>query len=356
MPLSMPRFPSEAASYSRKVAERWTSSNQKHRSKMSLQHSVVSISAIFVVLLSSLFLSPISSAPTETTTTTTTSTCVSQTQPNPLAESFPNSATGVLNATLAIIPIPLDLARRLVPPQYGILENAYRSLLPNFPEGMYPVLIQAAHDHDVQFRAYGITIDDFSRVGFEFPFLDLLGDGYSSFRWAPSQLITATNDIALEGSRAYGTIVTSAEYEPTCNAYSALPNGATYFKGSAVSSQEFVEVEMKQLASCTQPTFSIDLFKNITNQPTFANGTTCDNMIRLFNTSMSVDEFAPRMVRGRVKANALPFEGQQEWTGVHGIQIATPFIENNYLDCQSMKGYTGTGPGDSFMGFDLNDL
>ncbi len=35
-------------------------------------------------------------------------------------------------------------------------------LLPDFPEGMYPVLVQAAHDHDVQFRAYGITIDDFS--------------------------------------------------------------------------------------------------------------------------------------------------------------------------------------------------
>lgn len=75
---------------------------------------------------------------------------------------FPNNATGVLNATLAIIPIPLATARRLIPLKYGILESAYRSILPDFPEGMYPVLVQAAHDHDVQLKAYGITLDDFS--------------------------------------------------------------------------------------------------------------------------------------------------------------------------------------------------
>jgi hypothetical protein len=81
---------------------------------------------------------------------------------NTLADMFPNNATGVINATLAIIPIPLEAARRLIPPQYGILERAYRALLPDFPEGMYPVMVQAAHDHDVQFRAYDITIEDFS--------------------------------------------------------------------------------------------------------------------------------------------------------------------------------------------------
>ena len=90
------------------------------------------------------------------------SVCVSQDLANPLAETFPNNATGVLNATLAIIPIPLEEARRLIPVEYGILESAYRDLLPNFPAGMYPVMMQAAHDHDVQFRAYGITLDDFS--------------------------------------------------------------------------------------------------------------------------------------------------------------------------------------------------
>ncbi|KAK4173811.1 hypothetical protein QBC36DRAFT_193773 [Triangularia setosa] len=312
---------------------------------MAFPFSILPISAVFVLVVSSLFLSLGKSAPAHG------GVCYSHDLPNTLAESFPNSATGVLNATLAIIPISLDSVRRLIPPQYRILEGAYRSLLPGFPEGMYPVMLQAAHDHDVQFRAYGITIEDFSRVGFEFPFLDFMGDGYSSFRWAPAQLISATNDIALEGSRAYGTIVSPAEYEPLCDAYEALPNGVMHFKGSSVNSAEFIELEMRRLPLNLSP-YPMELFKNITNQPTFANGTSCDNMIRLFNTTMSTGEYAPRAVRGSVKAktNALFKGAEKEWTEIYGVQVATPFIENNYLDCKTMRGYEGTGgPGDSYV-------
>lgn len=88
--------------------------------------------------------------------------CTSRDLQNPIATIFPNNATGVLNATLVIVPISLGAARRLIPAQYGILEHAYRSLLPDFPEGMYPMLVQAAHDHDIQLRSYGITLEDFS--------------------------------------------------------------------------------------------------------------------------------------------------------------------------------------------------
>lgn len=182
-------------------------------------------------------------------------------------------------------------------------------------------------------------------MGFEFPFLDLVGDGYSSFRWAPAQLISATNDIALEGSRAYGTIVSPAEYDPRCDAYRRLANGATYFKGSSLTSSEFVELEMARLSHPALNPYPLELFKNITNQPAFANATSCDNMIRLFNTTMSLGEHAPVPVRGRVRARAFPFQGaaEKEWADVYGVQVATPFIENNYLDCQTMRGYSGTG-------------
>ncbi|KAK3374201.1 hypothetical protein B0T24DRAFT_679566 [Lasiosphaeria ovina] len=317
---------------------------------MPFQLSLLHLSALAILVFSSALFSQGKSA-------VAPAVCASHDLPNPLAELFPNNATGVLNATLAIIPIPLDMARRLIPPQYGILERAYRALLPDFPEAMYPVLVQAAHDHDVQFRAYGITIDDFSRVGFEFPFLDLLGDGYSSFRWAPAQLISATNSIALEGSRAYGTVVSPAEYEPLCDAYQVLASGATYFKGSSLESSEFFEVEMAPVHHPVFNPYPLELFKNITNQPTFANATTCDNMIRLFNTSMTTGEHAPVAVHGRVKANTFPFgKAAREWTGVYGVQVATPFIENNYLDCQTMQGYAGTGgPGDSYTSTTTSD-
>ncbi|KAK4122213.1 hypothetical protein N657DRAFT_657080 [Parathielavia appendiculata] len=318
---------------------------------MALRLSLLQLSAVAVLVFFSLLLNGGESA-------TAPDACVSDDHHNTLAESFPNNATGVLNATLAIIPIPLETARRLIPPQYGILERAYRALVPNFPEGMYPVMVQAAHDHDVQFRAYGITIDDFTRVGFEFPFLDLTGDRYSSFRWAPAQLISATNGIALEGSRAYGTFVSPAEFEPLCDAYRRLSKDTTYFRGSSLTSSEFVELEMRRLPHSASDPYPLELLKNITNQPTFANATSCDNMIRLFNTTMSVGEHAPASVRGRVRARVFPFGGvEQEWTDVYGVQVATPFIENNYLDCRTMRGYSGTaGPGDSYMhGGNSND-
>lgn len=86
--------------------------------------------------------------------------CATNDQPNPIASIYPGNATGTLNGTVAVIPISLKLARQIIPPQYGILEHAYRSLLPSFPKGMYPAIVQALHDHEVQ--AFGYKIPDFS--------------------------------------------------------------------------------------------------------------------------------------------------------------------------------------------------
>jgi hypothetical protein len=65
---------------------------------------------------------------------------------------------------VTVVPIPLQLARQLIPSQYSILEHAYRDILPSFPEDMYPAVLQAVHDHEVQ--AFGYKIADFT-VGFQ---------------------------------------------------------------------------------------------------------------------------------------------------------------------------------------------
>lgn len=144
---------------------------------------------------------------------------------------------------------------------------------------------------------------------------------------------------------AYGTRVSPAEFEPLCDAYQSLPGGATYFRAKSMG--EYAEVEVSKLSRSAARPYSIEVFKNITNQPTFANGSTCDNMIRLFDSSMSSGAYEPVFVKGRVSANIAPLEGAAEWSDVYGVQIATPFIENNYLDCRAMQGYAGTpGLGD----------
>lgn len=88
--------------------------------------------------------------------------CVSVDLANPIKDIYPMNATGVLNATLTILPITMEAARRIIPAKYAILERPLRAALPDFPEGMYPVLLQAAHDHDVGLHGLGFTLPDFS--------------------------------------------------------------------------------------------------------------------------------------------------------------------------------------------------
>lgn len=111
---------------------------------------VCQLTAVATLLVSSLFLNILAQ-----------DVCATNSQPNPIAQQYPDAPTGTLNATLAILPIPVDTARQLIPQQYAILEIAYRALLPDFPEGMYPVVMQAGLDHDIQVASYGINVTDF---------------------------------------------------------------------------------------------------------------------------------------------------------------------------------------------------
>ncbi|KAF3771070.1 hypothetical protein M406DRAFT_320628 [Cryphonectria parasitica EP155] len=273
--------------------------------------------------------------------------CTSSSQPNPIAQQYADSVTGTLNTTLAIVPIPLDTARKLIPAQYAILEDAYHDLLPSFPADMYPVLMQAGLDHDIQLAAISYSLPDFQRAGWSFPFVDLLGDGFSSFIWAPAQMISADNEIAVNGSRAYGTIVFPATFDPACDAYGSKANGSVYFTGNATdSSGIYASLEFSALAQDTASPYPTTFFQNVTNQPIFGNGSLCDSQVRLFNSTLSQGQFAPVPVKGTIFSNLPPLDASAGVGDVFGVLIDTPFIEYNGLDCPSLQGYSGTGSGD----------
>jgi hypothetical protein len=90
--------------------------------------------------------------------------CIPHSLPNPIASQFPANVTGTINSTLAILPIPMTLARSIVPEQYQILSNAWRDLLPSLPKDMYPALLYTVRDHDVGLGDY--KLDDFSVCSF----------------------------------------------------------------------------------------------------------------------------------------------------------------------------------------------
>lgn len=116
-------------------------------------------SAVALLLLASAYL---------TTSSPAQGASVSLDQPNPIALQYPSLVSGTLNGTTLIVPIPLAAARAAIPKEYGILEHVYRQILPSFPEGMYPLVATAVHDHDIQFPLYNLSIPDFS-VSFTLP-------------------------------------------------------------------------------------------------------------------------------------------------------------------------------------------
>lgn len=52
-----------------------------------------------------------------------------------------------------------------------------------------------------------------------YPFVDLLGDGYSSFVYGKYLILTGTNTVAIGGSEAYGQIAIPATFKPENNSY-----------------------------------------------------------------------------------------------------------------------------------------
>ncbi|KAK8136087.1 hypothetical protein PG984_004027 [Apiospora sp. TS-2023a] len=257
-------------------------------------------------------------------------TCITQSSPNPIAQQYPNLVSGTLNGTTLIVPIPLEQARVLIPKEYTILENAYRGLLPAFPADMYPLMVTVAYDHDLQLPAYNTTVGDFSRSALEFPFLDILGNGYSNFRWAATMMITSTAQTAISGSEGLGLTIYPSTFEPACDPYALQSDGSMLIQstcnaGTPASGGKFMTVQT--IPSPAMVPYPLNFIRNVTNQPAFANTSVCDNYIRLYNTTNGAAPHAPQPVVGTVVANIDPLEGNMTWTSVFGWNYATAFIE-----------------------------
>ncbi|KAK7966311.1 uncharacterized protein PG986_000588 [Apiospora aurea] len=237
--------------------------------------------------------------------------CVGNTtSPNPVAQQYPNLVSGSLNGTTLIVPIPLEQARGMIPKEYVILEKVYRGLIPLFPDGYYPLMVTTAFDHDLKLPAYNVTVGDFSS--------------------------------AIDGSRGLGLQIWPAKFDPPCDPYKRLPDGSLYLHSElsdpAVYDARYVTVQTQP--SPTLVPFPLTFIRNVTNQPTFANTSLCDNYIRLYNTSNSAAPHAPQPVVGNVTALLEPLASNQTWTGVFGWNYATAFIEPPVpANCSSLANF-----------------
>ncbi|KAF2420527.1 hypothetical protein EJ08DRAFT_702464 [Tothia fuscella] len=275
-----------------------------------------------------------------------------ETQPNLLFTTKPDHVTGVMNGTWAVVPIEMPLARRIIPAEYKILEKSYRALMPDFPAGQYPALLQLELYHDV--RMQGRPGVDFQRASLYFTFVDRLGDGYTAMAYINATRMSTDISFQVVNHFAPDHYIMASIFKPRCEAYD-------YGKTSAQEDFRSVEVEkysgiwedaadfvavFSAIAVGAKPVYPLEFWKNVTNQPVFSNNEfTCKNHIRLFNTSLSKDQFAPTYHTGSLTANEpfLPDLGTFEET--QAIQLATVLADDNPVLCDTLKGYSGTKPG-----------
>ncbi|OBT67574.1 hypothetical protein VE03_03833 [Pseudogymnoascus sp. 23342-1-I1] len=259
--------------------------------------------------------------------------------PNPIGTLYPDSVTGTINGTIAVVPIPYALARELVPAQYGILRKAYRDALPGFPRDMYPLIVRSILDHDVGMNGIQL-IPDFQSVHIFYPFIDLLADNSSSFAYGKYLVLTSTNAAAIAGSQAYGQLAVPASFSPENNAYafSSRKRRDEIFLNAYTNASTTPVVTTRFTPLPAVGPWPLEFYVNITNQPIFADGVKCDQQVTFFNTSLSTGANAPVGLIGDISISAPYLIEDRTFRNVFGVKVDVAFLERNFLECESLRG------------------
>jgi len=293
--------------------------------------------------------------------------CLSQSdctnQANPIASQNEGSITGTTNGTIIVIPIPLATAQEIIRSHGNktILKSAYTELLNGSDwSETYPVVIECIMDYDV--ITYDLTIiNSFMAARIYFPFVDFLGDGYTSFTYESTILITPLNLLSEAASIVYGTTIVDSSFDPSNCAYNYSPNQQNippdrrqiYFSATEIA--PLLSNDKKQQVLTTlqplygeAPPYPLEFFKNVTNQPTYSDNDgvdlTCYQSTRFFNTSITKGIFIPVSVQGSITILVPPLTTTlTTFTGVSGYKLDTAFLENNFESCSSLQGTTYNG-------------
>jgi len=213
-------------------------------------------------------------------------------------------------------------------------------------------VLETTIEHDIRYEGAN-AINDFSSLRLTFPFIDLLNDNSTCFKYTSYIYLPPTVPLATAGAETYGITFLPATFDPADASYapSSPGRGDCIFSVYPNASQH---LRLPPAASvCFQPTseahaLPLAFYRNVTNQPTFGNNTAiCDNLIRFWNTSVTTGQNEPQHLLGAVTLSP-PLVGEETvWRGVKGIRATEAFLENNDVPCAMLRGYGGTGEGDS---------
>jgi hypothetical protein len=154
--------------------------------------------------------------------------------------------------------------------------------------------------------------------------------------------MTSTNEMGIKGSSEYGGSVYPADFEPACDAYTDAGNGLTTYKTRAQGA--FLDSSWQRLNIAEPSASLLHFIKHTTNQPLFGMAGMCNHQLRIFDTPISVGEYAPRAVKGAVRAN-IPVVSSAEmmWSEAMGVQISSAFVERHMIPCEEVQNWRYSG-------------
>lgn len=284
----------------------------------------------------------------------TCSTCAA----NIIAKTYPNNVTATINGTSFVLPVPIDYARFLLPTGLAslILTHAYTRF--PIPPNHYPIVLDNAFQHDIRYKGVNAVPDE-PTLRLTFPFIGLLGDNSTCFRYT-SYIYLENVKIAQNGTATYRINTITSTFDPPDQAFRELsPRGDKFnphgdkFYFSVYTDASRIHQNSPAAAGLFHPTsehnaFPLAFYRNVTNQPTFGNNSAlCDQKIRFWNTTLSEGDNCPQNVLADVMLSPPLLRKAKVWNGVKGIRASQAVLENLYLPCGSLRGYGGTGEGDS---------
>jgi hypothetical protein len=157
--------------------------------------------------------------------------------------------------------------------------------------------------------------------------------------------LTSTNDLGINASREYGGEVYPATFEPSCDAYAAMPASDEYSEGSTHFEASAADASLKAIFSPMHAKIPLPtlFFKKVVNQPVFGDGKFCNAQLRMFNTSLSTGTYTPKAISASVRTTMPIFTqapgGEMYWNNAVGMQVDTPFIEQHLISCEGLRGY-----------------
>ncbi|KAJ5762943.1 hypothetical protein N7533_001624 [Penicillium manginii] len=231
-----------------------------------------------------------------------------QAGPNTLAQYNPSKRTMSVNATFCILPISKADARTIS--GHEPLDIP-KSVLPSFPDGMHPLIVQAGINNDIRMTALDLVplqIPTLMQGSLILPYVDVTKDGKTPINAPINNYIGGTDGhdlqalvpaIAAGVSPFEGTNTFPATFTPDDAAVESLPGGIysinvkPYLLPNTISGPGVYAEAFDMLYTLTQASpYTDHTFHNLLNHPQLLNNGKCQRNQLYFNETFAEPKMA----------------------------------------------------------------